>query len=291
MPLIALKFTNPMADAESLANLLSETFWPMPLSVSVYEIVEHETWGVEAHFEADPGEQSVREFFGRNLAPGLPAPDFTLAPVEDKDWVRQSLAGLKPVTAGRIFVHGAHDRGKIPATAIGVEIDAGQAFGTGHHETTKACLLALGQITSIARPNGVLDVGTGSGVLAIAAAKLLKSPIVATDIDPIAVAVALNNARLNEVAPLITGVAAHGVRNERVDEAGPYDLILANILARPLSRMAGDIASQLALGGHLVLSGILNHQAQMVASAYRAQGIVLRRRLRLGDWTTLILQG
>ncbi|MCL4163688.1 UNVERIFIED_CONTAM: hypothetical protein GTU68_043847, partial [Idotea baltica] len=208
------------------------------------------------------------------------------APVAERDWVRDSLAGLTPVVAGRIFVHGAHDRHNVPATSIAVEIDAGQAFGTGHHETTKACLLALGQIASVHRPSRVLDVGTGSGVLAIAAAKLLKSTITATDIDPVAVNVALENARLNQVAPLVKGVAAHGVRNAQVAEGGPYNLILANILAGPLAGLAGDISSQLAPNGYLVLSGILNHQAQRVISAYRARGPVLRRRLKLGDWTT-----
>lgn len=284
----ALQFKCTKPVAEVIAVRLEEVFWPAPLSVSLFEIDNGQLWEVEGLFEAAPQADTIAEFLNLNC-PDRPVPTYELKKLADRDWVSQSLAGLKPVHAGRIFVHGAHDRDAVPASAISVEIDAGQAFGTGHHETTKSCLLALDSITKSQRPARILDVGTGSGVLAIAAAKLLKTRIIATDNDPIAIAVARQNAITNEVAPLFRGVVASGVRHGEVARPSGYGLILANILARPLAGLAGDICFCLAPGGHLVLSGILNTQARYVLAAYEARGLTLRQRLVAGDWTTLVL--
>jgi len=288
LPLAALRLTAPKAIAQTLANHLDEVFWPSPLSIALIEAAANEMWEIEAHFDTAPDKYEIAAAFGEALK-GLTPPAFTITTIKDRDWVRQSQQSLTPVHAGRFVIHGAHDRNHIPSSAIGVQIDAGQAFGTGHHETTKGCLLALGEIVRTSRPCHILDVGTGSGVLAIAAAKLLKTPVLATDNDPIAIDVAKANARANGVAPLVRGFVAHGVTHPSVAQKPGHDLIFANILARPLVHMAGDISRCLARGGSVILSGILNRQGQSVLTAYRSRGLVLRRRLQLGDWTTFIV--
>jgi len=288
MPLTALRLTAPKAIAETVADWLEDLFWPPPLSVALIEAAGDGEWDVEAHFDPAPEKDRITQALTEALE-GQTPPDFTLAALADRDWVRQSLASLTPVRAGRFFVHGTHDRGGIPGGAISVQIDAGEAFGTGHHETTMGCLLALGQIAATSRPRHILDVGTGSGVLAIAAAKRLKAPVNATDNDPVALQVARANVRANGVAPFVTLQVAHGVRHANIAKNGGYDLIFANILARPLIRLAPDLSVCLAKGGNLVLSGILNPQGQSVLAAYRSYGLTLQRRIQLGDWTTLII--
>ncbi len=288
MPLTALRLTAPKAIAETLADHLDDLLWPPPLSVALIKATDGGEWDVEAHFDPAPEKDRITRALTEALN-GRTPPDFTLAVLADRDWVRQSLAGLAPVRAGRFFVHGTHDRARIPGGAISIQIDAGQAFGTGHHETTMGCLLALEQIAATSRPRQVLDVGTGSGVLAIAAAKRLKVPVNATDNDPVAIQVARANVRANGVAPLITLRVAHGVRHASIVKNHGYDLIFANILARPLIHLAPDLNVCLAKGGNLVLSGILNPQGQSVLAAYRSCGLVLRRRIQLGDWTIFVI--
>lgn len=290
MTICALSLECSGAAAMVLADHLQDRLRPAPLSVALFEVSDGGNWAIEAHFDIAPDEECIEAALREAMGDTNP-PVFTISPLKPRDWVAASLEGLKPVHAGRIFVHGAHDRHIVPAAAIAVEIDAGQAFGTGHHETTRACLMALGDIAAISRPRRIVDVGTGSGVLAIAAARLLKVRVVATDTDPIAIGVARANARANGVAPLFVARVAHGVRHRDVARGGGYDLIFANILARPLARLAGDLAACLSRRGNLVLSGILNHQGQSVLAAYQARGLVLRRRIRLADWTTLILGG
>jgi ribosomal protein L11 methyltransferase len=207
----------------------------------------------------------------------------------DIDWVAKSLEGLKPVRAGRFLVHGRHDRAAARANDIAIEIEAGQAFGTGHHGTTSGCLVMLERLIRTRRPKNVLDLGTGSGVLAIAVAKLAKCPVLATDIDPVATRVAKSNARLNGEAGLIRFETAAGFSNRAFLEEGPFDLIVANILARPLMRMAPDIAAELAPGGDVVLSGILATQRQMVLAGFRAAGLFHRRTIWRDEWVTMHL--
>ncbi len=242
-------------------------------------------WTAELHFAAPPDEAALRTLVA--VAAGEDAArHLTFDTVAEQDWVAASLAGLKPVAAGRFLVHGAHDRARVAGNAIGIEIEAALAFGTGHHGTTRGCLLALDSLAKRGRRGRVLDVGTGSGVLAIAAAKAFRRPVTATDIDPVAVAAAQSNARLNRTAALVNAVRGNGTCNVR----GRFDLIFANILLGPLTRMAAPLSALLAPGGHVVLSGLLPSHANAALAAYRMQGLVLERRILLEGWVSLVLQ-
>jgi ribosomal protein L11 methyltransferase len=208
----------------------------------------------------------------------------------DTDWIKASQEGLPPVRAGRFFVYGAHDEGEVPKGVIPIRIEAGMAFGTGHHETTALCLAALSELARRRRFANVLDLGCGTGVLAIAAAKLWRKRVLASDIDPVAVAVTRENAAANGEAPLVTAVVADGLSHPALAARAPYDLIVANILAAPLTRLAVQIAPTLRPGGILVLSGLLRWQENLVLSFYRAQGLTLREIRRDGAWSALVLE-
>ncbi len=193
---------------------------------------------------------------------------------------------MKPVRAGRFFIHGAHDRAHVPPNAIAIEIEAALAFGTGHHGTTRGCLLAFDRLLRRARPERILDVGTGTGILAIAAGRALRRRVQATDIDPVAICAAKANAAANRAASHV-GLSLASNAGRR---SGRYDLIFANILAGPLIRMSAGLASMLNRRGTLILSGLLADQSTAVASAYRRQGLVLEQRIQLDEWTTLIMR-
>ena len=208
----------------------------------------------------------------------------------DIDWVARSLEGLKPVRAGRFFVHGAHDRRKRHSGELAIEIEAGLAFGTGHHGTTAGCLEMLEKVVRREHPRNALDLGTGSAVLAIAVAKLAHIRVLATDIDPVAVRVAAANARLNHVKALVETVTAPGFHHPIFGKRAPFDLIVANILARPLMRLAPQMAQHIALGGSIVLSGILERQRDAVVSAYVGQNFRHVRTLRREGWVTIHLK-
>ncbi|MDW6020756.1 50S ribosomal protein L11 methyltransferase [Mesorhizobium sp. BAC0120] len=210
--------------------------------------------------------------------------------VPDIDWVAHSLEGLKPVRAGRFFVHGSHDRSLRPSSGIAIEIEAGLAFGTGHHGTTAGCLEVIERVVRREKPRSALDLGTGSGVLAIAIAKLAQIPVLATDIDPIATRVAGENVRLNNASRLVHTVTATGFHNPAFSAAGPFDLIVANILARPLMKLAPDMARNLSVGGSLVLSGILDSQRDAVLAAYVGQRFRHVSTLHREGWSTLHLK-
>ena len=214
----------------------------------------------------------------------------SIEPVQPADWVKQSLAGLQPVRAGRFLVHGAHDRGRVRPNDIAIEIEAALAFGTGHHGTTRGCLLALDDLAKRRRVARVLDVGTGSGVLAIAAAKRLHARVTASDIDRIAVEAARGNARLNRAGAAIAFVRAAGATARAITAGAPYDLIFANILLGPLVRLAVPLTRLAAPGAHIVLSGLLPGHANAALAIYRAQGLVLERRIPLDGWVTLMLR-
>ena len=201
-----------------------------------------------------------------------------------------ALAWLKPVAGGRFVVHGAHDRAAIPSHCVGIEIEAALAFGTGHHGTTRGCLLALDQILRAHRPRRILDVGTGTGVLAIAAAKALRHHVLASDIDARAVAVATENARINHVAPLIAVLNTPGLAARRVREHAPYDLVFANILLAPLRLLASPMARLIAPQARVILSGLLATQANAGLAAYRSNDFALERRIVLDGWATLVLR-
>jgi len=213
----------------------------------------------------------------------------------DEDWVAKSQAGLPPVQAGPFFVYGEHDKDKIPDDiAYPIQIDAGIAFGTGHHGTTKGCLLALEEYYTNCfeseEHNKFLDLGCGAGVLAIAAAMSLNKSIMASDIDPDSIEVTLENAKINNWAHRITAIQADGLNSQKLRENGPYDLVFANILAGPLLKMAPDIANSLANGGNVILSGILDEQADTMVSNFRNFGLQLLSTISLNGWTTLRMQ-
>ena len=205
----------------------------------------------------------------------------------DIDWVSHTLAGLKPVRAGRVLVHGAHDRDKREEGDVAIEIEAGLAFGTGHHGTTAGCLEMLQEILRSERPRDALDLGTGSAVLAIAVAKLAGIPVLATDIDPVATEVAARNVALNDAAGLVECVTAAGFDHPRLADGRRFDLIVANILAGPLTELAPQMARHAAKGGSLVLSGILDRQADDVAAAYAGQGFRHVATLHREGWSTI----
>jgi ribosomal protein L11 methyltransferase len=213
-----------------------------------------------------------------------------VALLPDVDWIKLSQEGLPPVRAGRFFVYGAHDAGVIPHGVIPIRIEAGLAFGTGHHETTALCLHVLSDLSKKRRFDNVLDLGCGTGLLAIGAAKLWRKPVLASDIDFVAVEVTKENARANGEAPLIRAITADGLDHPALAKSVPFDLIIANILAGPLTRLAPAIARALAPGGMLILSGLLRWQENLVVSFYRPQGLILRGARREGVWSALTLE-
>ncbi len=273
--------------ADQLSDVLQDCPWPEALAVSMVETDEaRDLWQVEAIYADEPDVSGIDDAMQRA---GLTGGELAVSAVPQKDWVRESLAGLAPVVAGRLFVHGNHDRHLRPSGSINIEIDAGLAFGTGHHNTTRGCLVALQTVLKSCTPKNCLDVGCGSGVLAIAACKLTGISAVASDIDDAAVAVTRDNARLNGTGHLIRCVTAAGLGHPAIAAQAPYDLILANILARPLISLAPAIARALSKNGRLVLSGLTADQVRMVRAAYLAQGLSIVDTLLDDSWATLTL--
>jgi ribosomal protein L11 methyltransferase len=276
------------ATARRLADALAEMFDAGDAAVAAFERPDG-GWSFEAHFGAPPDETALRALVG-TIAGDAAAQGLVLETVAARDWVAASLAGLKPVAAGRFLVHGSHDRARVPPHRIGIEIEAALAFGTGHHGTTRGCLLALDRWLKRTHPRAkVLDIGTGTGVLAIAAAKALRTQVMASDIDARAAAVARANARANAAGALVEVVHAGGLTARRLRERGPFDLVLANILLPPLRRLAAPIARVLAPGGHVILSGLLIPQAAAAIAASRMQGLELKASFPLDEWITLLL--
>ena len=271
--------------AKRVANLLSESLDASDVAIAAFEGADAQ-WAVEVHFETPPDEPALRRMVATVTGAAL-----TFDTVEPKDWVAASLADLKPVIAGRFTVHGAHDRARVAANRIGIEIEAALAFGTGHHGTTRGCLLALDWILKEPgrRRLRVLDVGTGTGVLAIAAARALRAPVLASDIDAEAVHIARDNARLNGCAALVQCLHAAGLASARFRARAPFDLVFANILLGPLTRLARPMRRVLAPGARVILSGLLAAQENAALAAYRPHGLRLVRRIPLGEWVTLVL--
>ncbi len=270
--------------ARTVADALSERF-DDSVAVAAFEATGGR-WAVEAHFEAPPDEAEVCAAVTQAAGAAV---SVTFETIAAKDWVAASLGDLKPVTAGRFTVHGTHDRARIAPNRIGIEIEAALAFGTGHHGTTRGCLLALDRIAKQRRPRRILDIGTGTGVLAFAAAKALRQHVLASDIDPEAVRIARENARLNGVAPLVEVLCAKSLSARRFVDRAPFDLVLANILLAPLTRLAGPLRPLLARRAHVILSGLLAQQENAALAAYRPHGLRLVRRIPLGEWVTLVL--
>jgi ribosomal protein L11 methyltransferase len=271
--------------AHRIADLVAESLPADEIAVALVDIGAGR-WRVAMHFRTAPDAKRIRALTAA-AAGKAAAKALRFERVAATDWVRQSLAGLAPVSAGRFIVHGAHDRAGMPCNRIGIEIEAALAFGTGHHGTTRGCLLALDWLCKSRPRRRILDLGTGSGVLAIAAARALRRPVLATDIDGSAVRAARANAARNRAGGFVEVIKADGVTAPKLRERGPYDLVLANILLRPLQRLAAPLTRLTAPGARIVLSGLLASQANAAIAAYR--GLALERRIDLDGWTTLIL--
>jgi ribosomal protein L11 methyltransferase len=291
------------APARRLIDQLCECWEPEEVACSAHA-APGGGWSVTVHFKAAPNETAVRALValvaGETIARAL-----VFERIGARDWVRASLDGLGPVVAGRFVVHGAHDRARVAPNRVGIEIEAALAFGTGHHGTTRGCLLALDRIAKGAttRRRGALarnhrggsgfhavDVGTGTGVLAIAAAKALRARVLASDIDARAVNAACENVRRNRVAGRIEVIRANGVTDRLFHRRAPFAIGFANILLQPLKRLARPLTLLLAPHGRLVLSGLLPSHASAAVAAYRAQGLRLERRLLFDGWVTLVLR-
>jgi ribosomal protein L11 methyltransferase len=275
------------ATARKLADALAELFDPDEVAASAFEEADGR-WSIALHFRNRPDEGAVRARIA-SLAGAAVADTLVFEALAPTDWVRKSLQGLTPVDAGRFVVHGCHDRARVRANRIGIEIEAALAFGTGHHGSTRGCLLALDRIVKSRRPRSALDIGTGTGVLAIAAARSLRRPVLASDIDRRAVTTARENARLNRARAYIEIVHRPGLHAQRFRQGAPFDLIFANILLEPLQQLATPMARLVARNGQVVLSGLLLSQAGPALASYRARGLVLVRRIRLEGWATLVL--
>jgi len=274
------------ATAKRLADSLSERFHEA--ATAAFEGMDGR-WNLEIHFEHPPDEGAVRLTLSQ-LAGADSAARLAFEQIAARDWVAASLAELKPVEAGRFTVHGAHDRARLAPNRIGIEIEAALAFGTGHHGTTRGCLLALDELAKTQRPRRLLDIGTGTGVLAIAAAKAFRRPVLASDIDPEAVTIARANAGLNGVSPLVQCLCAKGLSGLGFRQAGRFDLVFANILLPPLRALAAPLRPLLTPDAQVVLSGLLAEQENAALAAYRPHGLRLLRRILLGEWVTLVLR-
>jgi ribosomal protein L11 methyltransferase len=274
--------------ARRVSDLLEEVFFDGEAAIAAFERPDGR-WDVTVHFADAPDQARLRELVA-NVAGVEVAGAVTFDTIEAKDWVKASLEDLVPVPAGRFVVHGAHDRTRIPPNKLGIEIEAALAFGTGHHGTTRGCLLLLDHVLKVHHPRRVLDLGTGTGVLAIAAAKALHNEVLASDIDPPSVRVARENGMLNHVGKFVRAVRATGFSAPDFAAHGPFDLVLANILANPLRQLAGPMARHLAPRSLVILSGLLTPQATSVIAAYRARGLVPLRHLKIEGWSSLLLR-
>ncbi len=288
--MFALKYDVGDADtADRVTDLLLALIEPETSAASSLEI--DGKWSVEAYYTDAPDLDRLTAVLTDGLggdAGAIGTPVLTqLAPT---DWVRKSLDGLPPVRAGRFVVHGQHDRAFVRPNEIGIEIEAGLAFGTGHHGTTKGCLLALDRELKQRTPRGVLDMGTGTGVLAIAACRAVPARALGLDIDPVAVAVARENVRNNGVAPYVHLAVGGRPDLAIARDQAPYDLIFANILAHPLVEMATGLSRLVAPGGAVILSGLLTWQGRFVEAAWRNRGLTLDQRIDLDGWRTLVMR-
>jgi len=252
-------------------------------------------WMIEALFTSPPDSAVIDGLLVSCFAAcGHPPVPVTVRQLANRDWLAENRAAFPPRRIGRFWIFGGHVETAPPAASWPVQVEAAQAFGSGTHPTTEGCLRALEDILrggALRRPR-CLDMGCGSAILALAALRARPGAMMlATDNDPIAVRTAAENGRINHIAPhRLRAVCAQGYQSRRVRGAAPFDIILANILARPLCQMAGDQRASLADGGWLILSGILNNQAVMVERRYAVQGLRLARRIRIGEWTTLVMR-
>jgi ribosomal protein L11 methyltransferase len=280
-----MRLVTDAAGARRIGDLLFENLDPAGSAVASYE--DGNRWIVEAQFMFAPDRERIAALM--RAAAGDAAPAIVFSEIAVRDWHVTSLEALRPVRVGRFAVHGRHDREKLAANRLGIEIEAALAFGTGHHGTTQGCLHAIERVAHARLPKRILDIGTGTGVLAIAAARALRRPIVAGDNDPRAVAAARANVRANRASAFVRVVRAEGTNDPAIRAGAPYDLVLANIVLTPLTQLARPVARLLAPGAVVVLSGLLPAQANAALAAWRTRGLVLRRRDLSDGWATLTL--
>lgn len=260
----------------------------LALTASAHENEDTGEWFFEAACDSPPNVEAFMALAQETLGVAV---TFSVSPIDPEiNWVAKSLEGLAPVEAGGFYVYGSHETGPIPEGLTAMRIDAAQAFGTGHHETTTGCLEAIDALLKTKRPTAMIDVGTGTGVLAIALAKRLSDKVLATDIDPIAVTTTIENAEQNGVGDYIDAIEATGLDHAEIVARGPYDLLVANILAGPLTELAPGMAAIAQPGATVILSGILNTQADWVIGAYVDAGLTLVDHLKRKEWTTLVLE-
>lgn len=263
------------------------------VAVTSYEVLQpgvavSPDWRVQVLFDAPPDQKDWRARL-KAIAAGLDIPAvISFGHLPANDWVRHTNKLNAPIRAGRFFLYGAHDAGSIPPGSLGILLDAGLAFGTGRAPSTFGCMLAIDDLCRVKPPRRMLDMGTGSGVLAMAAAKAGAKTIIAADIDPVAVDVTRDNVKLNGLSGRIAALTASRPDDPRLTAAGPYDLVVANILAEPLCRMATGLRTLVATGGHLVLSGLLAKEDRLIVARYRATGLSLARRIPREGWHTLV---
>lgn len=322
-PTVIARLITDEATAKAIADQLSELFEPEELAASAFEMPDADAlptsvprpmnpksarqnspregamgtllpdsdcpWQAELYFGEAPDRDAIRDLVA-NIVGAKAAAALTFEEVAAQDWIATSLEGMKPVDAGRFTVHGAHDRGKLKPNRFNIEIEAALAFGTGHHGTTRGCLLHLDAVLKRRRPLNIVDIGSGTGVLAFAAAKALKDVVWAGELDPDSVVIARENARLNGVSTFVRPVVAAGLQHPMLRATRAYDLVFANILARPLKMLAPEIARATAPSGELILSGLLIRDVPGVLAKYRAFGFHLVARVHLEGWASLILR-
>ena len=274
----------PRLIAEAAARAVDED---TVLEGTTYSILEededHDVWRIDAFPTTEEESTQYQTVLG-----GVEGLIVTCEKLADADWLAMALSGLPPVRAGRFFIHGVHDRGRAPVNSVNLRIEAGAAFGTGHHGTTVGCLLAYDQLLKSKRFGRVLDVGAGTGVLAIAAARTGTAKAVGTDIDRVSVRISKENAKVNKTRARF--VHAFGLSHRAVRKDAPYDLVFANILARPLVFLAQDIKGALKPGGIAILSGLLRSQERQVRAAYQSRGFKVVRRIHRDAWCALVLK-
>jgi ribosomal protein L11 methyltransferase len=272
--------------AETLGEAM-ERLDPAPTGVGFFEVEDgKDVWEVGGYFSQAPDQAALAL-----LAAAFAASPFEMSELPKTDWVAHVRRELAPIRAGRFFLYGSHDAGTLPEGAVTILVDAALAFGTGHHGTTKGCLIALDRLArkGVVVQN-VADIGCGTAVLAMAAAKLWpKQRILASDIDRVAVETAVANVALNGLAGQVDCLECSGFNHAVLRDTAPFDLVFANILKAPLLALAPDMAKHVAAGGVAILSGILNAQADEVIAAYQTEGFALRESDQIGDWTTLSL--
>jgi len=273
-------------NASDLGDAL-ERLTPEPIGVGVFELEDGSgLWEVGAYFSEKPDDISLAL-----LAAVFQAEEFKISELPQIDWVSKVQRSLKPVVAGRFFVYGSHDSDKVPPECEPLLIEASMAFGTGHHGTTKGCLLALEQlITDGFKAKNVIDVGCGTAVLAMAAARIFSANVIASDIDSVAHSVAKMNILANGLDRNIQCFEASGFAHEQIKTKNPFDLIFANILLAPLLAIATDISKYSLSGGYVVLSGILSEQAELVVNKYTGVGFSRSNKIEIGEWVTIIFR-